>query len=171
MTEEKLAYQCKKQDPLAQKELYETYYIEMKRLVMRYIKEQDEVFDCLSKGFYSVLTKIDQFSYRGVGSLGAWVRRIMINEALANIRASKKELFLVADDQMDTDVGYEEADVSYLYHCIQRLPDGARAIFNLVAVEGYSHKEAAQLMAISEGTSRSQLVYARNKIKELLKGN
>lgn len=157
---------------MAQKELYETYYMEMKRLVMRYLSDQDDVFDCLSKGFYAALTKISQFSYRGEGSLSAWVSRIMINESLAKIKAARRELFFYGDDAIETsEVSYEAADVSLIYACIQGLPGGARAVFNLVAVEGYSHREAAELLNITESTSRSQLVYARNKMKELLKEN
>ena len=172
MTEKELINRCKKQDRLAQKELYETYYLEMKRLVMRYLKDQDEVFDALSKGFYAALTKIDQFSYRGKGSFSAWLQKIMINESLAKIRVSKKGLFLIGDDTIEaSQASFEAADVSFIYACIQALPDGARMVFNLVAVEGYSHKEAAKLLNISESTSRSQLVYARNKMKDLLKEN
>jgi len=172
VTEKSLIDKCKKQDPLAQKELYETYYIEMKRLVMRYLRDEDDAFDALSKGFYAALSKMNQFTYQGEGSLAAWIRRIMVNEALTKIRASKRDLFLLSEEAIVEEAGsYEEADVSFLYSCIQSLPDGARAVFNLVAVEGYSHKEAAKLLDINESTSRSQLVYARNKVKELIKGS
>ena len=172
MTEEELVNQCKRQEPLAQKKLYETYYSEMKRLVMRYIKDHDDVFDCLSKGFYATLTKIDQFNYQGEGSLGAWIRRIMINESLTRLRAYKKNLFVINDDPAGVqEVSFVDVDVSHLYAAIRKLPDGSRAVFNLVAIEGYSHKETAELLKISESTSRSQLVYARNILKELIKKN
>ena len=172
MTEKKLVYRCKKQDPSAQKELYETYYIDMKRLVMRYLRNEDDAFDALSRGFFNALSRISQFTYRGEGSLSAWISRIMINESLSKIKNIRKELLLVSQEAAtESELAYEEVDVSLLQACIQSLPDGARTVFNLVAIEGYSHTECATLLHISEGTSRSQLVYARNKIKDMLKSS
>lgn len=169
MTEEELVHQCKKAVRSAQKELYDTYYIEMKRLVMRYIQDENDAFDCLSTGFYKVLTKINHFDFRGKGSLPAWIRKIMVNESLMKIKALKKDKFFYVDEPT-TELAWEEEflDASYIYDCIRTLPDGARMIFNLVAIEGYSHKEASNLLGISESTSRSQLVYARTKLKHLL---
>ena len=101
MTEKELVNQCQKEIRSAQKALYETYYIEMKRLVMRYAKEENDAFDCLSTGFYKVLTKISQFNYQGEGSLSAWIRKIMINEALMKInpweKASSKPMRIFED--------------------------------------------------------------------------
>ncbi|MDW3196681.1 MAG: RNA polymerase sigma factor [Cytophagales bacterium] len=169
MTEKELVDQCQKEIRSAQKALYETYYIEMKRLVMRYAKEENDAFDCLSTGFYKVLTKINQFDYQGKGSLSAWIRKIMINEALMKIKALKREQLLFWEEPIEApEVQEEFMESSYIYDCIRLLPDGARTIFNLVAIEGYSHKEASQILNISEGTSRSQLVYARGKLKQLL---
>ena len=173
MIEEKLIEQCKKEDRLAQKELYETYCIEMKRLMMRYVNDENDAFDCLSKGFYKVLTKIHQFEFKGKGSLSAWIRKIMINEALVKLRDPKEKLLLYGEEilqkQESEDLSYGDVDASHIYKCIQELPVGARTIFNLVAVEGYSHKEVASILKIKESTSRSQLTFARNKLKETLK--
>lgn len=169
MTEKELVDQCKKEVRRAQKELYDTYYIEMKRLVMRYVKDQNEAFDCLSSGFFKALTKINQFDYQGDGSLSAWMRKIMVNESLMKIKALKKHQFLVEETVIEEkEVNEDFLDSSYIYDCICELPDGARTVFNLVAIEGYSHKEASALLNITESTSRSQLVYARAKLKQLL---
>lgn len=169
MTEKELVHQCKKGVRSAQKELYDTYYIEMKRLVLRYIPDENDAFDCLSTGFYKVLTKINQFDYKDKGSLSAWIRKIMVNESLMKIKALTKDRFLPWEEGIEVpEIQEVFLDTSYIYDCIRTLPDGARTVFNLVAVEGYSHKEVANLMGISESTSRSQLVYARAKLKQLL---
>lgn len=169
MTEKELVDQCKKQINSAQKELYDTYYNEMKRLVMRYLKDQNDAFDCLSVGFYKVLTKIDQFNYKGEGSLSAWMRKIMINESLGKIKALKKNELLYGEEPIAAPEVYDDfLDSEYIYDCVRALPDGARIVFNLVAIEGYSHKEVSSLLDITESTSRSQLVYARAKLKRLL---
>ncbi len=169
MTEKELVHQCKKAVRSAQKELYDTYYIEMKRLVMRYMQDENDAFDCLSGGFFKVLTKINQFNYQGEGSLSAWIRKIMVNESLMKIKSLKKDQFLHWEETTeDPEIHEGYSDTSYIYECIRTLPDGARTIFNLVAVEGYSHKEASSLLGISESTSRSQLTYARAKLKQLL---
>ncbi|MEM9339266.1 MAG: sigma-70 family RNA polymerase sigma factor [Bacteroidota bacterium] len=169
MTEKALVRKCTSGEKRAQKELYETYYMEMKRLVMRYLPNENDAFDCLSQGFCKALTKIGQFNYSGAGSLGAWIRKIMVNESLQKLReSSRMAMVLNLEATEPTDFFYEASDASYIYECIQELPDGARTVFNLVAIEGYSHKEVAAQLHISEGTSRSQLLYARNKLKMLL---
>lgn len=170
MTEKELVNQCKKEIRSAQKELYDTYYLAMKRLVMRYLKDDNDAFDCLSTGFYKVLTKMNQFDYKGEGSLSAWMRKIMVNESLAKIKALKKNQLLYGEEPIETtEVQEEFLDTAYIYDCIRELPDGARMVFNLVAIEGYSHKEVSVLLNINESTSRSHLVYARAKLKRLLK--
>lgn len=172
MTEKALARQCKSGEKRAQKELYENNYVEMKRLVMRYLPDENDAFDCLSQGFFKILTKIEQFQYQGEGSLGAWMRKIMVNESLQKLRTTDRLNLALNVDQADpSSLTYEHSDASYIYQSIQSLPDGARTIFNLVAIEGYSHKEVAKKLNITEGTSRSQLAYARNKLKELLEEN
>lgn len=169
MTEKALVRKCTSGEKRAQKELYETYYMEMKRLMMRYLPNENDAFDCLNQGFCKALTKIGQFNYSGAGSLGAWIRKIMVNESLQKLReSSRMAMVLNLEATEPTDFSYEDSDASYIYECIQELPDGARTVFNLVAIEGYSHKEVAAQLHISEGTSRSQLLYARNKLKMLL---
>lgn len=169
MTEQELIKACIEKQPLAQRELYSRYVNEMTRLVMRYIPDSQESFDSLSNGFFKILKDISSFEYRGEGSLRAWMSRIMVNEALMKLRKRKQMLEVSLDEKIDdAQFSYEEYDTSYLYECIQSLPDGARTVFNLVGVEGYSHKESAKMLGIAESSSRSQLVYARQKLKEML---
>lgn len=166
---------CIKQQRKAQYALYERYAGTMMTLCMRYCKNREEAEDLLQEGFIKVFQKISTF--RGQGSLEGWIRRILINHALNNIKA-RKLVFLEEDPQKmgerlaDEGGQYEEELYSpeMMLKAIQELPEGYRIVFNLYVFENYSHKEIADHLGISENTSKSQLSRARGYLRKVLTG-
>lgn len=143
----------------------------MLRLCHRYIPDYDDAQDVLSKGFTKIFDKIKSFEYRGDGSLSAWMKRIMVNESLKFIRDNKKFQNNDSIDEAHTQIGFTHdfgLEAEDIYKLIQTMPNGYREVFNLFAIEGYSHSEIAKMMGISEGTSKSQLSKARKFLQEKL---
>lgn len=153
-----------------QRDLYERFAGKMYAVCLRYARTREDAADILQEGFLKVFSKLGQFQFQG--SFEGWIRRVMVNTAL---RAYQKQRF---DYEQS---GYErlpelpvEPDAvavlseAELMDLVRQLPDGYRAVFNLVAVEGYSHAEAASLLGIQESTSRSQLTKARRHLEEEL---
>lgn len=169
--EQSLIEGCKKKHPKSQRELYEKFSGKMFALCLRYIKDETEAEDILIKGFMKVFNKIEQ--YQGEGSLEGWIRKIMINESLQYIRQNKS-LFLQVDiEHAQHAINNVEAIESTLaaedlLNIIQQLPIGYRTIFNLYAIEGYSHQEIADMLNISINTSKSQLSRARTLLQKIL---
>lgn len=162
------ATKCKKEDQKAQKELFERLYAPMYRICLRYLGRQDEAEDCLMKGFMKAFQKIATFEWQAEHSLFGWVRRIMVNEALMELRRNNPLLLVQAED-MDQETADESVidrlSAEELFEMITKLPTGYRTIFNLYVVEGYSHPEIAKELNISENTSKTQLLKARNRLK------
>lgn len=133
----------------------------------RYIKQKEDAEEILSDGFIKVFNKLKEFEYYNDKSFEAWIKRIMINESLMFLR-KRKIIFLDEDNALKmeslntTDSEFEAEDI---YNLILSLPTGYRTIFNLFAIEGYSHGEISQMLQISDGTSRSQLTKARVMLK------
>ena len=168
--ETELIIACKKQNAKAQRALYDKHASHMLGLCKRYIKGEMEAEDVMIKGFMKVFTKIDLFE--GKGSFEGWMKRIMINEALGYIRKNKS-MYLemeieAADKEPDFDTLSTELEAMDLLKMVNGLPSGYRTIFNLYAIEGYSHKEIAELLGISENTSKSQLSRARMHLQKRL---
>ncbi len=166
-TEAELIKGCTKGDRAVQKALYDLYCRKMIVLCQRYAKTTLEAEDILQEGFIKVFASIKNF--RSESSLSTWITRIMINTAL-NHQRQKLYLHPMVEVEKTNLVENEEISLSgfhfsELIKLIQSLPDGCRVIFNLFAIEGYSHKEIAELLGISEGTSKSQY----NRAKSLLK--
>lgn len=138
---------------------------------MRYAASEAEAEDILQDGFVTVFAKIE--TYAGTGQLGGWIRRVMINTALMHYRKNKKyqmnvdledaEFFLASDDSP-----FDRISARDLMHFMQRLPAGCRMVFNLYAVEGYNHKEIAERMEVSVGTSKSQYSRARGLLRNMI---
>ena len=169
MTEKELIAGHRK--PKIQRLIYERYFAAMSRLSLRYLQNENETFEAMTAGFLLVFRKLSDFEYRGEGSLEAWMRQIMINECLARLRKKRAgTMALVSLDQVAevSEEAFYEIDAGYLYEAIRTLPDGARAVFNMKILEGFSHKEIAQQLEITESASRSQLTYAKKKLKEYL---
>jgi len=166
-SEEILAAWCAKGDRKSQKYLYETYANQMFRLLLRYTGNEHDADDVLVVAFTKVLKNIGDFNFRGKGSLGAWIKKIMVNEALMFLRSKKQTELLDENEQIadDIDAG-SKLDAEDVYNLVKDLPTGYRTVFNLFIIEGYSHKEIAEMTGTSESTSKSQLKKARKKLQE-----
>jgi len=167
MTDEELARGCVSKNPAAQKLLFERFSRKMMGVCIRYADRTDEAEDMLQNGFIRVFEKIE--SFRGTGSLEGWIRRIMVNESLTHLRKNKIMKINIDIDDVQFMIsgnnpltGGENLNEKDLLKMIQQLPTGFRTVFNMYAIEGYSHKEIGEQLGISEGTSKSQ--YSRAKI-------
>lgn len=164
---------CQKGDGHSQEELYRLLAPGMYGLCLKYSGDKNEAKDIMQDGFIKVFQKIEQ--YEGKGSFEGWVRRIMINTALERFRS--RSIIYPLDEKMNNAQEQDEPDIidqlsaEDLLSLIQRLTPQYRMVFNLYAIEGFSHKEISNMMGISEGTSKSNLSRARNilqnKIKEI----
>ena len=171
MDEEEMLKGCMAKDAIAQRYLYERYKRIMTGVCMRYADRYEEAQDIVQNGFIKVFKKIGTFS--GKGSLEGWIRRIMVNTALDHLRSNKADRFNVNIDDVDYKLQKDELildslHVEDLLKLIRALPVGYRTVFNLYAIEGYSHKEIAEKMDISENTSKSQYSRARSLLKKKL---
>ncbi len=158
---------CKREEMWARKELYERYAGTMLSLCTRYTGDKDIARDVLQDGFYKVFTKIGDYS--GTGSFEGWMKRIFVTTALEQWR--KKRFLPITGEYEesieDTDTSvFEKLSTDDLHRCIANLPDGFRTVFNLYAVEGYSHAEIAKMLQIKEVTSRSQFMRARQILQK-----
>ena len=172
MTEKSLIKRCKAGDSKAIRLLYETYAAKMLGVCFRYAGNRDTAQDILHDGFITVITKIGEF--RGDGSFEGWIRRIFVTTALQYLRRNAKFGFsadigeATGSSINDGCEALERLSHEELMGCIKRLPDGYRTVLNLFAVEGYSHREIAEMLGISEGTSRSQYSRARGLLMEMI---
>lgn len=169
----KLIESCMKGDRASQKVLYDRLAPRMFPLCIRYIGDRIQAEDVLQDGFITLFTKLE--SYKGDGSFEGWARRIFVTTALMSLR--KKDALKMSEeiDQvrgMKTDIPSQGENIGYkeLMTLVMSLPPGFRTVFNMYAIEGYTHKEIADTLGITETTSRTQLSRARiwlqNKIKE-----
>ena len=168
--EEGLIAACKRQERWAQQKLYEEYYGKMMNVCLRYANSENDALDLLHEGFIKVFKNIGK--YQAGTSFSAWIRRIMINTCIDSYR--KKVRRRTEDIDHAYDLSSSDADAisqcseREILAAIQQLSTVYRTVFNLYVIEGYSHKEIAQQLSISESTSRSNLVKARGKLKKLL---
>ncbi|MCE2733351.1 MAG: sigma-70 family RNA polymerase sigma factor [Cyclobacteriaceae bacterium] len=168
--EEELILGCKQNKATAQKQVYEIYSGKMYALCCRYVKNKMEAEDVLVTAFTKVFERIDQF--RNEGSFEGWIRRVVVNEALTWIRRNKT-MYLETDLELaDHEPNYQQLDAELqaedLVKLIQQLPAGYQLVFNLYAIDGYTHKEIADQLNISENTSKSQLSRARTYLQKML---
>jgi len=159
---------CRKGDRKAQEALYKTLASRMMGVCMRYAKDTFEAEDVLQMGFVKVFQKISEF--RGEGSFEGWIRRIMVNTAIESYRKNLRNLNVVdideVYDQPQSTFDMTGLELKDLLKLVQQLSNGYRLVFNMYVIEGYSHKEIAGLLGISEGASKSQLSRARTILKE-----
>lgn len=168
MDELQLIEGCRKGDRRAQKALYETYSRKMMSVCLRYVSDWETARDLLQEGFVKVFTHID--SYTGNGSFEGWMRKIFVNSALEYLRHAD-----VLRESTDLDQTAELVEIgssplsdisaAELMQLVQSLPAGFRTIFNLFAIEGYSHKEISERLHITESTSRSQYTRAKQLLQ------
>ena len=165
----------KEGNPRAQFQLYKLYSKAMFNICVRMLNSIEEAEDLLQESFTDAFMKLNSFRYES--SFGAWLKRIVINKCINAINKKKVDLVFpdqpVEQDTRDEEVDYSGIymDVQRIHHAVGKLPDGYRVIFSLYALEGYDHGEISQIMNISESTSKSQYLRAKQKIKELLKNN
>lgn len=171
ITIQQLIRRCKEGEAKAQELLYKQFAGKMLGVCMRYAVDKMEAEDMLQNGFIKVFQKIGD--YREEGSFEGWVRRIMVHSAIEYYRKHHKILQVVNMDESVADVMVSPSasanlNAQDLMTLIQQLSPGYRMVFNLYAIEGYSHKEIAELAGISEGASKSQLSRARAILKQQL---
>ncbi|GAB2522225.1 RNA polymerase sigma factor [Spirosoma aerophilum] len=170
-TEAQLIVALKRGESRAHKVVYERYAGKMLAVCTRYCANRDDAEEVMLDGFMRVFEKIDQF--REDGSFEGWIRRIMVTESLMFLRKTKQWRQEIAIDEVAEEADYSWADAAVnendLLRLVNQLPDGYRTIFNLYAIEGYAHAEIAEMLGISEGTSKSQLSRARMLLQANLK--
>ncbi|MBT8273821.1 MAG: sigma-70 family RNA polymerase sigma factor [Bacteroidia bacterium] len=163
---ELLIEKCKRNDTKAQSELYKLFSRKMFSLCLKYSRNRAEAEDNLQDAFLIIFEKIGQFN--NTGAFEGWIKRIVINNALQRYR-SKGVLNIVNEEQIE-DVTVESEDddlnIDFLLSCIQELPDRYRMVFNLYALDGFSHKEIAEMLNITTGTTKSNLARARMILKD-----
>ncbi|WP_370580145.1 RNA polymerase sigma factor [Mucilaginibacter sp. FT3.2] len=168
-TLEQLVDRCKAGERKAQELLYKQLSGKMFAVCMRYATDRMEAEDMLQNGFIKVFGKIAD--YRGDGSFEGWVRRIMVHSSIEYYRKHHKMMQVVDIDDAGAEpsvnpIAAANLDAKVLMGLIQQLAPGYRIVFNLYALEGYAHKEIAEIVGITEGASKSQLSRARTILKE-----
>ncbi len=165
-----LIAKAKKGNRKSQQQLYDLFAPKMLSICRQYIKRSDIAEDVMIAGFFKVFKYLE--SFKGEGSFEGWIRRIMVNESITQLRRDKKLLFNDTEEienSMDH-VAYIESElgVTEIQKMIDSLPDGYKTVFVLYAVEGYKHGEIAELLQISESTSKSQLFKARKMLQNMV---
>ncbi|PRY45413.1 RNA polymerase sigma-70 factor (ECF subfamily) [Spirosoma oryzae] len=162
-TETQLIAALRRGESRAHKVAYERFSGRMLAVCMRYCANRDDAEEVMIDGFMRVFEKISQF--REDGSFEGWIRRVMVTESLMFLRKNKQWRQEIPIDDVTVEPDYAWADTAIheneLLRMVNQLPDGYRTVFNLYAIEGYNHAEIAELLGISEGTSKSQLSRAR----------
>lgn len=161
-----LIKQCANNDRKAQQEIYQLFAGKLFSICLKYSKNKQEAQDNFQDGFIVIFDKIGQFNFKG--SFEGWLKRVMINTVLLKYR-KKNVLNIVTEDIPDeviVDVDDDEISLDFLLNLINELPDRYRLVFNLYALDGYSHKEISEMLVIAEGTSKSNLARARAILKQ-----
>ncbi|MEM7085980.1 MAG: sigma-70 family RNA polymerase sigma factor [Bacteroidota bacterium] len=162
---QELIEKCKQQNANAQSALYKRYSGILFGICLKYSPNRAEAEDNLQDAFITIFSRIEQ--YQGKGSFEGWIKRITVNTALQKYR--KKKVYDISNEEQieDAEVEVEQTDVplDFLLKIIQELPDRYRLVFNLYVLDGYSHKEIAEMLGISDGTSKSNLARARMILK------
>jgi RNA polymerase sigma factor (sigma-70 family) len=160
-----LINRCLQNNRLAQKELFDRYYKAMFNIALRIVKDEDLCYDVVQETFILVFNNLDQFHFRA--TIGSWIKTILVREALRRMKLSFREN-TAEKKQQEPIIWPEDLTGEYLHQAIMELPDGYRTVFTLIEIEGYSHKEVAKMMSITEGTSKSQLFYAKKSLQQKL---
>lgn len=164
---------CKKGNRKAQYELYKLYSRAMFNICFRMMNSYEEAEDVLQESFTLAFKRLESFRYES--TFGAWLKQIVVNSCINKHKKKKAEL-VFWDDLSNFDYTEEEKEdkeeiklsVESIKKAMEKLPDGSRIVFSLYLIEGYDHKEIAQIMKISESTSKSQFLRAKRKVRELI---
>lgn len=161
---------CVKQDRAAQNQLFHQYAPLMLSICRRYMKTTELAEDMMIHAFQKIFMKVGTFSFNG--SFEGWMKRIVINECLMELRKKKNQYLTVSIDEMINDPIVEwdhRLEYEELLALLNELPVGYRTVFNLYVIEGFKHKEIAEQLGVSINTSKSQLILARRKLQGLIK--
>jgi len=177
--ERQLSERCARGEKPACRELYDSYAGRLLALSARYTGSRDVAEDVLQDSFIKIFSSIASFHYRGEGSLYAWTRRVVVNQSLDWLRKQKKNgTVQIEEARLTPEVDEQEAasiPEDVLARMVEELPVGYRTVFNLFAIDGYSHREIGRMLGIKEKTSSSQYFRARSllagKIKEYIRNN
>jgi RNA polymerase sigma factor (sigma-70 family) len=170
-THRNIVEKCKRGNRQAQFELYRLYSKAMYNICLRMVKSKLDAEDILQNSFVDIFSKLHTFKFQS--SVGAWIKRIVINNCINHLK--KKKIYFddleprhanILDEPMVED---EKLNVEFINQAIYELPDGYRIVFTLYLLEGYDHKEIAQILSISEATSKSQYSRAKKKIREIIR--
>jgi RNA polymerase sigma factor (sigma-70 family) len=164
-----LVNECIKGNPKAQKALFDRFAPKMYSVCLRYMKNTEQAEDVLQDSLVKVFSKLNDYKNEGV--LEGWIRRIVVNACLDQIRKNAKFLGDIQSDEVEYKLEHhsfitETLMAEDLMKLIHRMPDGYRVVFNLFAIEGYSHQEIAQQLGITESTSKSQYLRARAYLRD-----
>jgi RNA polymerase sigma factor (sigma-70 family) len=170
-----LIEQCQRGNAFAQRRLYDQYVYRFLRVCLRYVRPEPEAEEVLMTAFLKIFRHIGTFSYRDDNGFEAWMRRIVVNECLLHLRDRRTlPVFSIEADPAESNVPEpaplpdEALNAEELYALICELPPGYRTVFNLYAIEGYTHREIGEQLHISENTSKSQLSKARALLQRWL---
>jgi RNA polymerase sigma-70 factor (ECF subfamily) len=164
---ERLLHECKKNNTQAQEQLYKLLAPKLFTVCLKYSRNHEEAQDNLQESFLIIFDKLKQF--KNEGSFEGWAKRLVVNYVLQQYRNQGTFLELVSDNIFvveEVEIDDESVTMEFLLKIIQELPDRYRLVFNLYAVDGYSHKEIAKMLEINEGTSKSNLARAKMILKE-----
>jgi RNA polymerase sigma-70 factor (ECF subfamily) len=169
MNIEDLIQGCIKEDRVCQRELYKLFASKMMVVCLRYAKDKMEAEDILQEGFIKIYDNISKF--RMQGSFEGWIRRIMVNTAINKIRAGKRQFEELDDRMMEVSNNQDVLDnfsAKDILNLISEMPAGYKYVFNMFAIEGFSHKEIADSLGIEEASSRSQYAKAKKYLQQKL---
>jgi len=171
MTEQAILAGCLKNDPVAQRELYNRYSPKMLSVCYRFAQNREDAEDMLQEGFIKVFTQIKTFQNKG--AFEGWIRRIIVHTCINFLKKYKKfnesiDLAYAGYLQVKEETVPSIMQAKQVVECIRLLPVGYKTVLNLYAIEGYNHKEIAEMLDIEESTSRSQYTRARTMLEGIL---
>lgn len=170
----KLIERCKKSDSNAQLEIYKAYYKTMYNVSSRILKDSFEAEDIMQEAFLTVFTKID--TYRGEVTFGAWLKRIVINKSITqlkkNTRYQEVKMDVISTDDVEEDtINYTELKASNVLNCLQGLKENYRVVLNLHLIEGYDYEEISQILNYTNENVRTTVSRAKKKLKQVILAN
>lgn len=166
--------ECKQGSAAAQKYLFDEYAESMLVVCYRYVKNREDAEELMLNGFFNFFKHIRRFKYEDENSLAPWLRKIMVNECLMFLRSKNVFQLFSTNEIIEIAAGEEilsSMSADEIFNLVMELPAGYRTVFNLYVIEGMSHKEIAQMLNVSEGTSKSQLSKARNLLQKMISQN
>lgn len=165
---DQLIENCKSNDTKAQSELYKLFSSKLFTVCLKYSRNYAEAEDNLQDAFLTIFNKIEQ--YKSKGSFEGWLKRVTVNTVLQQYR--KEKVFEIVNetlvDEVEVEIDEDDLSIDYLLKIIQQLPDRYRLVFNMYVLDGYSHKDIADLLEINIGTSKSNLARARQILKQTI---